>query len=232
MKTVWKLYAATILLSACAALTMLSACAETHQAEEQTATVRPSLTDRVQATIAEQQKEALESLPAEIEGLKSAETVADREKKQRGAGFTRVYEDGEVMATVFVYNNRSFGISEEPDPALEELMNKHLQEFKDLQDSGLYEDVNADEPKPRAFRWKSVKYQVLETSVRFSHKEEAKKSFIVLGANKDLMSYIRIRYTYPRSKQAEMNKKQEIFTRTVMSALYDFSQTPTPSAGK
>ena len=227
MKTVWKLYAATILLSACAALTMLSACAETRQAEEQTATVRPSLTDCVQTAIAENQKEALDSLPEEIEGLKTAEPVADRERKQRGAGFTRVYADGDVTATVFVYNNRNFGISEDPDTALEELMNKHLQEFRDLQDSGLYEDVNADEPKPRSFRWKSVKYQVLEASVRFSHKEEAKKSFVVLGANKDLMSYIRIRYTYPKSKQAEMNKKQEIFTRTVMAALHDFA-----SAGK
>ena len=232
MKTVWKLYAATILLSACAATVLLSACAETSLSEEQSVAVRIPLTDRVQTAIAEIQKEALETLPEEIAGLKSAEPVADREKKQRGAGFTRVYADNDIMATVFVYNNRNFGISEAPDSAWDELMEKHLQEFKDLQDSGLYEDVKTDEAKPRSFRWKSVKYQVLEASVRFSHKEEEKKSLVVLGANKDLMSYIRIRYTYPKSKQAEANKKQDVFTRTVLTSLYDYASGAKPAEGK
>ena len=195
MRTVLKFYAATVLLSACGALTLLSACAENRPAEEQTAAVRPSLTDRVQSAVTEDQKNGLESLPDEIAGLKTVESVADREKKQRGAGFTRVYTnaDGDLMATVFVYNNQNFGVSEEIDPVMEALMEKHLQEFQSLQDSGLYGDVKTGESKPRTFRWKSVKYQVLETPVQFFHKEEEKKSLVVLGANKDLMSYIRIR---------------------------------------
>ena len=216
MKTVLKLYAATILLSACV---------ETQRTEEQKISVRPSLTERVQTAVVEMQKQATEALPEEIAGLKSAEPVADREKNQRGAGFTRVYAnaDNDLMATVFVYNNQNFGVPEEIDPVMEALMDKHLQEFKGLQDSGLYADVKAGETKQRAFWWKSVKYQVLETEVDFSHKEEDKKSLVVLGANKDLMSYVRIRYTYPKSKQAEMNKKQNVFTRTVMAGLHDFA---------
>ena len=122
MKTVWKLYAATVLLSACGAVSLLSACAETQQAEERKLVVQPSLTDRIQAAVTEEQKNGLEALPEEIAGLKSVEPVADREKNQRGAGFVRVYADGDLMATVFVYNNRNFGVSEEIDPVMEALM--------------------------------------------------------------------------------------------------------------
>lgn len=37
------------------------------------------------------------------------------------------------------------------------------------------------------------------------------------------MTYVRIRYTYPKSKQAEINKKHAVFTRTVFVALHDFA---------
>ena len=216
MKTAFKI---------CALVFLLSACVTTKQAEMSASCARPSLTDRVQAAVTEAQRNAIEVLPDEIEGLKAVEPVADREKNQRGAGFTRVYANagGDLMATVFVYNNQNFGVSEEIDPVMEALMDKHLQEFLSLRDSGLYSNVKTGEPKQRAFRWKSVKYQVLETEVDFSHKEEDKKSLVVLGANKDMMSYVRVRYTYPKSKQAEMNKKQAAFTRTVMTALHDFA---------
>ena len=232
MKTVWKLYAATVLLSACGAISLLSACTETQSAEEPKLVIKPSLTDRIQAAVTEEQKNGLEALPEEIAGLKSVE-VADREKKQRGAGFTRVYsnDNKDLMATVFVYNNQNFGVSEETDPAMEALMDRHLQEIQAHQDAGLYADVKAGNVKPRDFRWKSVKYQVLEAEVQFSQKDEEKKAFLVLGANKDLMSYIRIRYTYPKAKQAEMNKKKDVFTRTVMVSLHDFASVrKTPAA--
>lgn len=214
MKPVFKAYALVLFLSACAA---------TEQAETSAPLTALSLTDRVQAVVTETQKQAIGALPDEIAGLKSAEPVADREKNQRGAGFTRIYADDDLMATVFVYNNQNFGVSGEVDPELETLMDKHLQEFQSLQDSGLYTGVKTGTKKARDFRWKTVKYQVLEAGADFFQKDESKKSFLVLGGNRDLMSYIRIRYTCPKSKQEEMNKKQAVFTRTVLSALYDFA---------
>ncbi|MBO4520606.1 MAG: hypothetical protein J5787_05315 [Alphaproteobacteria bacterium] len=215
-------------LHICAITFLLSACVTTKQTET-SAAVKLSLTDRVQAAVTEVQKSVTEALPDEIAGLKSVEPVADREKNQRGAGFTRAYTADDIVATVFIYNNQNFGVSEEDEVTMDSLMDKHLQEFLSLQDSGLYANVKTGAKKQREFKWKSIKYQVLEADVLFSQKEEAKKSFLVLGANKDLMSYIRIRYTYPKSKQAEMNKKQSVFTRTVMTVLHDFAaaqQTP------
>ena len=135
----------------------------------------------------------------------------------------RVYVNDDMMATVFIYNNQNFGVSEEVSPVLEALMDKHLQEIQAHQDAGLYSNVKIGTKKQRDFRWKGIKYQVLEADVQFSQKEETKKSFLVLGANKELMSYVRIRYTYPKSKQAVMNKKQGVFTRTVITALQDFA---------
>lgn len=214
-------------LKVCAITLLLSACVTTKQAE--TSAVRPetklSLTDRVQAAVVEMQKKAAETLPEEIAELKSVEPVAEREKNQRGAGFTRAYAADDIVATVFIYNNQNFGVSEEVNADLETLMDKHLQEIQSMQDSGLYANVKIGTKKQRDFRWKSVKYQVLEADIQFSQKDEPKKSFLVLGANKDLMSYIRIRYTYPKSKQAEMNKKQTLFTRSVMTILRDFALT-------
>ena len=218
-------------LHLCAITLLLSACVTTKETETSAVLPKLSLTDRVQAAVTEIQKNVTESLPDEIAGLKSAEPVADREKNQRGAGFTRAYTADDIVATVFVYNNQNFGVSEEDEIALDALMDKHLQEFLSLQDSGLYTNVKAGTKKQRDFRWKGVKYQVLEADVQFSQKDEAKKSFLVLGANKDLMSYVRIRYTYPKSKQAEMNKKQGVFTRAVMVGLHDFALAQkTPAA--
>lgn len=225
MKTALKICAATVLLSACAAGE------QTETPTVQSDMVRLSLTERVQAAVTETQKIATQALPEEIAGFKSAEPVADREKNQRGAGFVRVYVNDDMMATVFVYNNQNFGVSEEVSPALEVLMDKHLQEIQAHQDAGLYANVKIGTKKQRDFRWKGVKYQVLEADVQFSQKEETKKSFLVLGANKELMSYVRIRYTYPKSKQSELNKKQLVFTRTVMTALQDFAaKQKTPEA--
>ena len=219
MNTAFKIFSLTLLLASCAA---------TSDKEKQ-ADVKLSLTDRVQAQVVEMQKNVTESLPDEIAGLKSVEPVADREQNQRGAGFTRAYTADDIVATVFVYNNQNFGVPDEIDQNMEALMDKHLQEIQAMQDSGLYSDVKTGTKKPRTFRWRSVNYQVLEADVQFNQRDEAKKSLLVLGANKDLMTYVRIRYTYSKSKQAEINKKHAVFTRTVFVALHDFAaaqQTP------
>lgn len=212
------------ILKACVSIALLSACAAVDLPNGNgKVSSGLSLVDKVQKAVVETQKATMMSLPDEIAGLKAVESVADREKNQRGAGFTRVYANDAVMATVFVYNNQNFGVSAQADEEMEALMDKHLQEFVSLQDSGLYSDVEIGKRKIREFRWSSVKYQVLENDVSFLQKEEPKKSLLVLGANEDLMSYVRIRYTYPKSKRSELNAKHATFTRTVMVALRKFA---------
>lgn len=223
MKTVLKIFCPILFLASCAGMD--------SQKESEAVQVSLSLTDRVQELVVKTQETVTSALPDEIQGLKSTESVADREKNQRGAGFTKVYTQDDAVVTVFVYNNQEFGVSDEISPAMEALMDKHLQEFQSMQDSGLYEGVKTGNKKPREFRWRGVKYQVIEADVQFSQRGEAKKSFLVLGANKDLMSYIRIRYTYLKSRQAEFTKKQPVFTRTVFVTLNDFAQAQkTPMA--
>ncbi len=214
MNKAFKLFGLTVALAGCAAAP------ETAK----TAAVRLSLTDRVQAAVVETQQKAAAGLPDEIAGMKSVEPVADREKNQRGAGFTRVYTADDIVATVFVYNNQTFGVPAEITPDMETLMEKHLQEFQAMQDSGLYANVKAGTPKMRTFRWRGVSYQVLESDVKFTQRDEDKASLLVLGANPDLMTFVRIRYTYPKSQQAAAAKKQPVFTRTVFVALHDFAE--------
>lgn len=221
MNKALKFLCATVFLSSCAAATV----DETTQTVE----AKPSLVDRVQAQVVAVERAATEALPDEITGLKSTDPVADREKNQRGAGFTRVYREDDAengfVATVFVYNNRNFGVDEEITPAVESLMEKHLQEIQALKDSGLYADVKTETPKVRTFRWGGVNYQVIEADVRFTTRDdEEKQSLIVLGANSELMSFIRIRYTYPRSKQARARSKTTVFTRSVFHAAHKFAQ--------
>lgn len=221
MNKALKFLCATVFLSSCAAATV----DETTQTVE----AKPSLVDRVQAQVVDVERAATEALPDEIAGLKSTDPVADREQNQRGAGFTRVYREDDAengfVATVFVYNNRNFGVDEEITPAVESLMEKHLQEMQALKDSGLYADVKTETPKVRTFRWGGVNYQVIEADVRFTTRDdEEKQSLIVLGANSELMSFIRIRYTYPRSKQARARSKTTVFTRSVFHAAHKFAQ--------
>ena len=213
MNTAFKFFSLTLLLASCAAISD----------KEKSTAVKVSLTDRVQAQVVEMQKSVTESLPDEIAGLKSVEPVADREQNQRGAGFTRAYTADDIVATVFIYNNQDFGIPSEIDENMEALMDKHLQEIQSMQDSGLYSDVKIGTKKARPFRWRGVNYQVLESDVQFNQRDASKKSLLVLGTNKDLMTYVRIRYTYPKSKQSEINKKHAVFTRTVFVALNDFA---------
>lgn len=188
------------------------------------------LPDRVQEMVVAVQSDAISALPAEIEGFKSEEPVADREKNQRGAGFTRVYTSGDAVVTVFVYNNREFGVTDGVSFVTERQMDKHLEEFQALQDSGLYENLKTGDKKTREFKWRSVPYAVSEAEVRFTQKDAPKVSFLVLGGNKDLMSFVRIRFTYPKSMQKRMNSKRNAFTRTVMSSLHDFAETLIPPA--
>ena len=214
MNTAIKIFSLTFLLASCASMS----------SQEKAATLKLSLTDRVQAQVVEMQKSVTEALPEEIAGLKSVEPVADREQNQKGAGFTRAYTAGDIVATVFIYNNQDFGVPEEINENMEALMDKHLQEIQAMQDSGLYSAVKIGNKKTRNFRWRGVNYQVLEADVQFNQREEPKKSLLVLGSNKDLMTYVRIRYTYPKSKQAEINRKHAVFTRTVFVALRNFAQ--------
>ncbi len=214
MNTAFKIFSLTLLLASCAGVS----------GNGKQASLKMSLTDRIQAQVVETQRSVTESLPDEIAGLKSVEPVADREQNQRGAGFTRAYTAEDIVATVFIYNNQNFGIPAEINPDMESLMDKHLQEIQAMQDSGLYTDVKTGTKKTRTFRWRGVNYQVLEADVQFSQREEPKKSLLVLGMNKDLMTYVRIRYTYPKSKQAQINKKHPVFTRTVFVALHNFAE--------
>ena len=187
-----------------------------------------ALLDKVQELVAKTQEAAISSLPAEITANKSTyktvEAVADREKNQKGAGFTRVYgDDDEVVITVFLYNNQEFGMTAEVSPATEALMDKHLQEFSAMQDSGLYDAVNVGEKNVRDLRWAGRKFQVLEVPVAFNRREEAKKSYLVLGANPDLLSYVRIRFTYPQGRR-DIERNKNIVTARILNALAVFAK--------
>lgn len=188
-----------------------------------------ALLDKVQELVAKTQEAAISSLPAEITANKSTyktvESVADREKNQKGAGFTRVYGDdtGDVVITVFLYNNLEFGMTAEVSPATEALMDKHLQEFSALQDSGLYDSVNVGEKNVRDLRWSGRKFQVLEVPVAFNQHDDAKKSYVVLGANPDLLSYVRIRFTYPQGRR-DVERNKNIVTARILNALAVFAK--------
>lgn len=215
MKT--KILLPLFLLTACTA--DLSAPPPVVTAEAEPVT----LTNQVQKLVEKTQEDAISALPAEVSDYKTVEAVADREKNQKGAGFTRVYGDGEdVVITVFIYNNQDFGMIDEITPATEALMDKHLQEIQDMQASGLYDNVKAGTKSTRELRWGGQKYQVLEAPVTFDQRREPRKSFLVIGTNKDLMSYVRIRFTYPKEKQKEVERQKNVFTAKILNALSNF----------
>lgn len=187
-----------------------------------------ALLDKVQELVAKTQEAAISSLPAEITANKSTyktvEAVADREQNQKGAGYTRVYGDeDEVFITVFLYSNREYGMTAEVSPATEALMDKHLQEFSAMQDSGLYDAVNVGEKNVRDLRWAGRKFQVLEVPVAFNQHDDAKKSYVVLGANPDLLSYVRIRFTYPQGRR-DVERNKNIVTARILNALAVFAK--------
>lgn len=220
-----------LLLTACANMSVpVSVSSDEDAAETPVEAPKKSnaLLDKVQELVAKTQEAAISSLPAEITANKSTyktvEAVADREKNQKGAGFTRVYgDDDEVVITVFLYNNQEFGMTEEVSPATEALMDKHLQEFSAMQDSGLYDAVNVGEKNVRDLRWAGRKFQVLEVPVAFNRREEAKKSYLVLGANPDLLSYVRIRFTYPQGRR-DVERNKNIVTARILNALAVFAK--------
>ena len=220
-----------LLLTACANMSVpVSISSDEDAAETPVEAPKKSdaLLDKVQELVAKTQEAAISSLPAEITANKSTyktvEAVADREKNQKGAGFTRVYGDeDEVVITVFLYNNQEFGMTAEVSPATEALMDKHLQEFSAMQDSGLYDAVNVGEKNVRDLRWAGRKFQVLEVPVAFNRREEAKKSYLVLGANPDLLSYVRIRFTYPQGRR-DVERNKNIVTARILNALAVFAK--------
>ncbi len=220
-----------LLLTACANMPVpVSVSSDEDAAETPVEAPKKSdaLLDKVQELVAKTQEAAISSLPAEITANKSTyktvEAVADREKNQKGAGFTRVYgDDDEVVITVFLYNNQEFGMTAEVSPATEALMDKHLQEFSAMQDSGLYDAVNVGEKNVRDLRWAGRKFQVLEVPVAFNRREEAKKSYLVLGANPDLLSYVRIRFTYPQGRR-DVERNKNIVTARILNALAVFAK--------
>lgn len=220
-----------LLLTACANMSVpVSVSSDEDVAETPVEAPKKSdaLLDKVQELVAKTQEAAISSLPAEITANKSTyktvEAVADREKNQKGAGFTRVYgDDDEVVITVFLYNNQEFGMTAEVSPATEALMDKHLQEFSAMQDSGLYDAVNVGEKNVRDLRWAGRKFQVLEVPIAFNRREEAKKSYLVLGANPDLLSYVRIRFTYPQGRR-DVERNKNIVTARILNALAVFAK--------
>lgn len=220
-----------LLLTACANMSVpVSVSSDEDAAETPVEAPKKSdaLLDKVQELVAKTQEAAISSLPAEITANKSTyktvEAVADREKNQKGAGFTRVYgDDDEVVITVFLYNNQEFGMTAEVSPATEALMDKHLQEFSAMQDSGLYDAVNVGEKNVRDLRWAGRKFQVLEVPVAFNRREEAKKSYLVLGANPDLLSYVRIRFTYPQGRR-DVERNKNIVTARILNVLAVFAK--------
>lgn len=220
-----------LLLTACANMSVpVSVSSDEDAAETPVEAPKKSnaLLDKVQELVAKTQEAAISSLPTEITANKSTyktvEAVADREKNQKGAGFTRVYgDDDEVVITVFLYNNQEFGMTAEVSPATEALMDKHLQEFSAMQDSGLYDAVNVGEKNVRDLRWAGRKFQVLEVPVAFNRREEAKKSYLVLGANPDLLSYVRIRFTYPQGRR-DVERNKNIVTARILNALAVFAK--------
>ena len=184
-----------------------------------------SLAEQVHALVVGRQEKAVNALSPEIASFVSSEPVASREKNQKGAGFTRVYQygDGEAIATVFIYNNQDFGITGEITPAMEALMDRHLSEMQAMQDSGLYTQVKIGAQKTREFKARGIKYQVLETDVAFVQKDEPKISYFALGGNRELMSFIRIRITYPRAIRARMQENRTVFVREVFRELNEFA---------
>lgn len=220
-----------LLLTACANMSVpVSVSSDEDAAETPVEAPKKSdaLLDKVQELVVKTQEAAISSLPAEITANKSTyktvEAVADREKNQKGAGFTRVYgDDDEVVITVFLYNNQEFGMTAEVSPATEALMDKHLQEFSAMQDSGLYDAVNVGEKNVRDLRWAGRKFQVLEVPVAFNRREEAKKSYLVLGANPDLLSYVRIRFTYPQGRR-DVERNKNIVMARILNALAVFAK--------
>lgn len=230
MTTVFKVLCFVLLLSSCANTRPQDG--DLVDTETPAKSSSLSLRDKVQTLVVNTQEMAISSLPGEISDFKTTEAVADREKNQRGAGFTRVYAIDDAVVTVFVYNNQEFGMIDEITPAEEGLMEKHLQEFQSMQDSGLYTNVKPGNKKVREFRWRGIRYQVLEVDVNFNQRDEAKRSFLVLGVNKELMSYVRIRFTYPKSRQSEISSKQNVFTRIVFVALNDFAESQKPKSAE
>ncbi len=214
MNTALKVFCLTVLLASCTIVEYK------HEPTKVQPIVKLSLIDRIQTQIVDMQRDVLDALPDEIAGFKSVEPAANREQNKRGAGYTRVYLAGDIVATVFVYNDRDFDIPVKINSKVENLMDKHLDTFQVMQS---YKNVKTGKAKKRNFRWRGVNYQVLEADVEFSQRDEDKKSLLVLGTNKDLMSYVRIHYTYPKAKQAEVNKKNIAFTRSVFVALHDFA---------
>ena len=178
MNTALKVFCLTVLLASCTIVEYK------HEPTKVQPIVKLSLIDRIQTQIVDMQRDVLDALPDEIAGFKSVEPAANREQNKRGAGYTRVYLAGDIVATVFVYNDRDFDIPVKIDSKVENLMDKHLDTFQVMQS---YKNVKTGKAKKRNFRWRGVNYQVLEADVEFSQRDEDKKSLLVLGTNKDLM---------------------------------------------
>ena len=186
-----------------------------------------TLADRIQVVIAETQKEAVASLPSEIEGFTGTTDVADREANQKGAGFTRVYTDlnKDVVITVFVYNNQDIVLTDDVTTSVQELLDKHLQEVKAMERSGLYSGVKiAERTAARDLRWRREKFRVIEGDALFVQNNEKKKTVIMLASDKRLMSYVRVRFTYPRDQRWKVEEKKSRFMATVLFALREFTK--------
>lgn len=212
-----------IFLSFLTALAFVSGCS--HQplnetGEQQQAVKVPTLVERVQSTITVEQKKVIDSLPDNIAGLIDENGVADYEKKHKGAGYSRTYEANGKMLTVFVGNNTEFGIEDGITPEAHATMENLLKELNDYQETGLYRHVKIDAVQEKEMTVSGKKYAFLRVTASFERQGERKVTYIALIPSKKLLSYLRIRLTYPMSFRA--TKLQNESLKAVMNAVADF----------
>ena len=167
-----------------------------------TAAPPPSLAERLQNTVTAEQRKMMALLPDVIGGLTDENGVSDYEKNKKGAGYSRLYESDGKLLTVFIGNNNSFTIKDGATPEAAEAMQKFLDEFKTYQDTGLYRRMKIEDVAEKEMTVGGKTYAFLRTTVSFEVKGEKKVTYIALIPNEKLLSYIRIRLTYPASFRA------------------------------
>ena len=190
-----------------------------------------SLTERVQKTIVSEQEIFLSALPDKISSMKAQGALAYYEKNQRGAGFSRTYEDAEnqLSLTVFVYNGFDFGIADVLNETTDAVMEEALGKFKIYQETGLYQNVKPAPVAQKEMIVRGKKHAFLRTTVSFTLKGKRKISYIALIPSRKLMSYVRIQLTYPNSFAA--TKLQNAALRAVMGAAAELPEETETSFG-
>jgi len=192
------------ILSATLSLLLLAGCVHASGNAEppEVAGPLPSLAERLQNTVTAEQRKMIALLPDTIGGLTDKKGVSDYEKNKKGAGYSRLYEgDGKIL-TVFIGNENSFTVKDGVTPEAGDVMQKFLDEFTTYQETGLYRRMKIDDIAEKEMTVGGKTYAFLRTTVSFEMKGEKKVTYIALIPNEKLLSYIRIRLTYPASFRA------------------------------